>query len=135
MKPLETLKAGLVSLQQQIKAQKDTLLRISAKEAISDADEHWLDNVANLVDKEKVLELLENASDYEHGLQRLNSQQNTLVEKLKELGGGIKKVVGNKRKWPDEPHKVVPQAQKKAAVPVFTKKENATLKQKIEIMD
>ncbi|KAG6882394.1 hypothetical protein C0993_010722 [Termitomyces sp. T159_Od127] len=119
MKPLETLKAGLVSLQQQIKAWKNTLLEhISAKEAISDADEHWLDNDANLVDEKRCLKLLENVLDYEHGLQCLNSQQKTLVEKLKELGGGIKKVVGNKRKRPDEP-----------------RKENATLKQKIKIMD
>ncbi|KAG6871229.1 hypothetical protein C0995_007048 [Termitomyces sp. Mi166 len=41
-KPLKTLKAGLASFKQQIK--------------------HWLDNDANLVDEEKVLELLETAS-------------------------------------------------------------------------
>ncbi|KAG6871476.1 hypothetical protein C0995_004295 [Termitomyces sp. Mi166 len=124
-KPLKTLKAGLASLKQQIKVRKDTLLQcINAKETVSEVDEHWLDNNANLVNEEKVLELLETASDYECGLQRLNSQQKTLVEKLKELGGG-----------PDEPHKVVPQAQRKAPVPVFTQKENATLKQKIKILN
>ncbi|KAG6858779.1 hypothetical protein C0995_013989, partial [Termitomyces sp. Mi166 len=124
-KPLETLKAGLASLKQHIKVQKDALLqRINAKETVSEVDKHWLDNDANLVDEEKVLELPETASDYECGLQRLNSQQKTLVEKLKELGGG-----------PDKPRKVVPQAQKKAPIPVLTQKENATLKQKIEILD
>jgi hypothetical protein len=45
-----------------------------------------------------VLELLEKALHYDHGLEWLNLQQKTLVEKLKELGGGIKRVVGNKRK-------------------------------------
>lgn len=36
---------------------------------------------------------------------------------------------------PDEPRKVKPQVEKETAAPVFTKKENATLKQKIEILD
>ena len=59
-----------------------------------------MDNAANLVDKEAVINLLENASDYECGLTRLNLQQKSLVEKLKELSGGIKKVAlaGKKRK-------------------------------------
>jgi hypothetical protein len=45
-----------------------------------------------------VIDLLQMASGYEHGLKHLNSQQKILVEKLKELGGSIKKVVGSKRK-------------------------------------
>jgi chaperonin cofactor prefoldin len=57
-----------------------------------------LDNEANFVDEDAVVDLLEKASDYKHGLKRLNSQQKILVEKLKELGGNIKKVAGSKRK-------------------------------------
>ncbi|KAG6855198.1 hypothetical protein H0H87_006895 [Tephrocybe sp. NHM501043] len=34
-----------------------------------------------------------------------------------------------------ENHKIVPQEEKKKVPPVFTKKENATIKQKIEILD
>lgn len=62
------------------------------------ADEHWLDNNANFVNEEKIIELLENASDYGHRLEQLNTQQKTLVEKLKELGGDVKNVMSNKRK-------------------------------------
>ena len=46
---------------------------------ISDEDEEWLDNAGNTVD-EAVLDLLENASDYEHGLAQLTAQQKILVE-------------------------------------------------------
>ena len=46
-----------------------------------------MDDAGNLVDEEAVVDLLENASDYEHGLTWLTSQQKSLVEKLKELGG------------------------------------------------
>lgn len=56
-----------------------------------------MDNTANLVDKEAIIDLLETASDYECGLTRLNLQQKSLVDKLKELGGAIKKT-RNKRK-------------------------------------
>lgn len=98
-KPLEILKAGLASLKEQIKTHQDAILkRISDKEAISETEEHWLDNEANLVDEDRVVEILENASDYERGLERLSSQQKSLAEKLKDLGGGIKKLAGNKRK-------------------------------------
>ena len=43
-----------------------------------------MDNAGNIVDEEAVVDLLENASDYEHG-------QKILVKKLKELGGGVYK--------------------------------------------
>ncbi|KAF5369186.1 hypothetical protein D9615_009952 [Tricholomella constricta] len=135
-KALDVLKVGLIRLKEQIKTRKNDILdRLSRKEHVADEDEHWLDNEANLVDEDTVLELLDKASDYERGLQRLNSQQKTLVEKLKELGGGIKKAAGNKRKRPKQPRKTGSYAEKKKAAPVFTKKENATLKQKIEILD
>ena len=59
-----------------------------------------MDNAGKVVHEEAVVDLLENASDYEHSLTQLTSQQNILVKKLKELGGGVNKALlaGNKRK-------------------------------------
>jgi hypothetical protein len=83
-KPLEVLKAGLAQLKKQIKAHKDTLsTHLFNKDCISEEDKHWLDNEANLIDKDVVINLLEKASDYKHGLEHLNLQQKKLVEKLK----------------------------------------------------
>jgi len=97
--PIDVLKKGLSSLRDCVKARKDDILaRLQRKERISDEDEHWLDNEANHVEEEAIINALETASDYDRGLERLDSQQKTLVEKLKELGGGITRVVGNKRK-------------------------------------
>jgi hypothetical protein len=97
--PLNVLKSGLTKLKNLTKTKKDDLLaHLHRKEEISNEEEEWLDNATNLVDEEAIIDLLEKASDYERGLTRLNSQQKSLVDKLKELGGGIKKVAGNKRK-------------------------------------
>jgi hypothetical protein len=68
------------------------------REHISEEDKCWLDNEANFVDEDAVVDLLDKASNYDQGLECLNSQQKVLLEKLKELGGGIKKVAGHKRK-------------------------------------
>ena len=73
-KPLDGLKTGLTKLKNHTKAQKDDLLAwLQRKERISSTEEEWLDTEANLVDEEVVVDLLENASDYKHGLTRLNS--------------------------------------------------------------
>ena len=97
--PLDVLQKGLSKLKNSIKERKDNLLTcLNRKEKISDEDEEWLDNAGNVVDEEAVVDLLENASDYEHSLTRLASQQKTLVEKLKVLGGEGNKLLGNKRK-------------------------------------
>ncbi|KAG6832873.1 hypothetical protein H0H87_012806, partial [Tephrocybe sp. NHM501043] len=91
-KTLETLKAGLAKLKEQVKVCQGSFLKhLHEKKPILDVDEQWLDHEGNLVNEEKVLKVLENASDYEHGLERLNTQDKTLVEKLKEVGGGIVK--------------------------------------------
>ncbi|KAG6874845.1 hypothetical protein C0992_006290 [Termitomyces sp. T32_za158] len=67
--PLRAIKAGISQLKAEIKPCKDDLLaRLGRHEKISDADETWLDSKANLIDEEAVVELLEEASDYEHGL-------------------------------------------------------------------
>ena len=97
--PLDNLKKGLSTLKKHVKACKDDLVScLQRKEKISDDDEHWLDNEANQVEEEAIIMTLENASDYEHGLEQLNSQQKTMVGKLRELGSGINQVVGKKRK-------------------------------------
>jgi hypothetical protein len=98
---LDVLKSGLTKLKNLAKTKKDDLLAcLHRKEKILTEEEEWLDDAANPVDEEAIIELLENASDYEHSLTRLNSWQQVLVDKLKELSGGIKKVAltGNKRK-------------------------------------
>jgi hypothetical protein len=62
---------------------------------LSESDEEWLDGEGNLIDEERVLELLENASNYERGLERLNSKDRGVVQKLQNVGNGV---VGKKRK-------------------------------------
>lgn len=96
--PLDMLKSGLTNPKNLMKTKKDDLLAcLHRREKISVNEEEWLDNATNPVDEEAVVVLLKNASDYEHRLTRLNLQEKSLVEKLKELS---KKVVlaGKKRK-------------------------------------
>ncbi|KAG5646239.1 hypothetical protein DXG03_004066 [Asterophora parasitica] len=74
-KPLDVLKVGLARLKGQIKTRRDDILaRLARNECVLDDDEHRLDHDANFVDEDAILELLEKASDYERGLERLNSQ-------------------------------------------------------------
>ena len=98
-KPLEVLKKGLNILQRQVKAWKEKLqASLAERKSISSQDEQWLDNEANLVDEQRILEALENASDYERGLQRLDDTQKGMVRKLWEIAGNVAKVAGKKRK-------------------------------------
>lgn len=99
--PLHVLQKGLTKLKSSVKGRKDNLLAHLIKgEKISDEDETWLDNVGNLVDEEAVVDILERASNYEHGLEQLTSQQKALVKKLKELSGEVNQeaLPGNFRK-------------------------------------
>ena len=97
--PLDVLKRGLNILQQQVKARKEKLQATLAEgKAISSQDECWLDNEANLVVEQQVVEALESTLDYEESLQRLDDMQNSVVQKLHEIVGDITKVVGKKRK-------------------------------------
>ena len=69
LKPLEALKKGLAKFTETIKTRKKELsARLAMAETISSLDEHWLDNEANIVDEQCVLDTLESASDYEQGL-------------------------------------------------------------------
>ncbi|KAJ6532820.1 hypothetical protein B0H10DRAFT_1972912 [Mycena sp. CBHHK59/15] len=83
----------------------------------------------------------ENASDYEWGLARLDTKEMGLVDKLKGLAGGFAEKaaakVSVKRQRPLE-RKISknPGIGKKApTTPVFTKRQNASLAQRIEILD
>ncbi|KAJ7831605.1 hypothetical protein B0H14DRAFT_3713286 [Mycena olivaceomarginata] len=120
--PLEALKQGYEKLKKQVGRRKKALEdRLANKERIPDDDGEWLDNEANLVDE----------------------QRKAAGARMKELAGGVKASVAvsmptTKRKRPEE-KAVVPEGKqpgkKKAVLPVFTKKENATLQRRIEILD
>jgi hypothetical protein len=99
-KPLEILKQGFRKFSQKIKKKKDELnAKLSRRETISSADENWLDNEANNVDEQHVLEHLESASDYERGVARLDDNGKAVVKRLKEWAGELPaKPAGNKRK-------------------------------------
>ena len=98
-KLLDILRKGLKTLTDRVKIKKEALqARVAECQSISSQDERWLDHDANLVDEQQVLEILEDASDYERGFARLDEQQKGLVERLKEAAGELSKVVGKKRK-------------------------------------
>ena len=152
-KPLNVLKKGLENFSKKIKTRKEALnLKLSRRESISEADEHWLDHEANTIDEERVLHDLETASDYERGIERLDEDGKVVVKKLREWAGDLMKVAGKKRKrtrfcmpWAmgsitdfcsegsdHEKQRKRPEnkpSQLTASAPVFTKKENATLSQ------
>ncbi len=96
LKPLDILKKGLAKFSSQIKDRKDDLnAKLSRKETISSADEQWLDHDANTVDEQRVLDTLEEASDYERGVGQLDKDGKKIVKKLREWAGDL---AGNKQK-------------------------------------
>lgn len=98
LNPLKVLQKGLKVLESQVKTRKEVLqTRLAERKSISPQDEQWLDNDANLVDELQVLEALEDASDYDQGLGRLNDEQKAIVRRLQEAAGDVSKVVGKKR--------------------------------------
>ena len=102
-KPIDVLKHGLAKLSQKIKARKDDLsARLSQNEIISSADEQWLDNEGNTIDEQRILDVLESASDYERGVGQLDDAGKAIVEKLREWAGDLPaKIPGKKRKRMD----------------------------------
>ncbi|KAJ7661798.1 hypothetical protein B0H17DRAFT_1144521 [Mycena rosella] len=95
------LKKGLSKFVANVKKCKDDLTaRLKKAEKIFDADAAWLEDAANHVDEETVIDKLENMSVYERGFACLDER---LVNKLKELAGGVGQkvteiVASNKRK-------------------------------------
>ena len=91
--PLQVLKGGLTKLKQTVKKRKESLLsQLQERKKISLEDKDWLDQEANFVDEEALVDMLEKASDYERALSRLDPKQKPLFERLIELGGGIRDV-------------------------------------------
>ena len=88
MKPIKILKKGLTKLQNQIEDQKTRLEgKLRACQPILDSDQEWLDNDGNLMDEEQVVDALDHASNYKQGLERLNSHDRAVVDKLQSLAG------------------------------------------------
>ncbi len=99
LNPLRILKKGFAEFLGKIKKRKDTLnTKLSRGEAISPSDEQWLDNEGNTIDKERILEVLESAPDYERAVAKLDNNGKAIVRKLREWAGADTKVAGNKRK-------------------------------------
>ncbi|KAH0578796.1 hypothetical protein H2248_002993 [Termitomyces sp. 'cryptogamus'] len=146
LKSLKILKKGLKTLQNEVKAKKEHLqAQLAAQKPISSEVEAWLDQDGNLVDFVAVVDTLETASDYERGLIELDVQQQGLIRKLREAAGDLAKTVEKKQKhtacsyWTftlgTEPKAKDTAKVKAKQAPVFIKKEVATLKQQIEILD
>jgi len=97
--PLAVLKDGLAKIRGQYEEKRKALkAKLANKEKISDGDEQWLDQEGNLVGREQFISELENATDYERGLGRLDERKKGILKHLTELARGAPKVVGNKRK-------------------------------------
>ena len=66
LKPIKILKKGLSKLTKKIKDCRDELNTklLAWKETILSLDEHWLDNEANTVSEQHVIDTLESTSDY-----------------------------------------------------------------------
>ncbi|KAI6100055.1 hypothetical protein EV401DRAFT_1894652 [Pisolithus croceorrhizus] len=127
MKPFDILKKGLTKLWDQIRDRKAKLTtKLKAGQPISEVDQEWLDGDGNLVDEEWVVEGLDNVSDYERGFERLSSQDKEIVQKLQRLAGS-----GS----PNTAESVCSVAPPHNPPAKFHKKENATLVQRIEILD
>jgi hypothetical protein len=98
-KPLDILKVGLLALRKIMESRKRKLeANLQANQSISESDEAWLDGAGNLVDEEHVIDVLENASNYERGLERLNITDRAIVQNLQTLGTGDKTASSKKQK-------------------------------------
>jgi hypothetical protein len=98
-KQLEILKKGLAKYTAKIKTRKEDLsAKLARAETISSLDEHWLNNEANTIDEERVLDALASASDYKRALEQLDGDEKAIVKKLREWVGDLVMIAGNKQK-------------------------------------
>ena len=90
---IDLLKKGLHILRNQVQERKSRIKSDQkAGTVFSESDEDWLDGEGNLVNEERVVQDLEEASDYERGLGRLDAEGRGIVQRLQVLGGG--------QRWP-----------------------------------
>ena len=88
--PIDVLKKGLKALRKQIDGRKSKIQAdLDAQKSITESDEAWLDEEGNPVDEERVIDLLENASDYDQGFAGLCEMDKNVVQRLKILAGAI----------------------------------------------
>jgi ribosome assembly protein YihI (activator of Der GTPase) len=86
---LDILKKGLKQLESQHKERREQLLaKLKAKRTISESNQDWLDGAANLADKERLVEAMENAIDYDGAVAALNPREQAIVAELMKHGGG-----------------------------------------------
>ena len=155
-KPIDVLKKGLKALRKQNEAWKSKIQAdLDAQKSITESDEEWLDGEGNLVDEELVIDLLENASDYDEGFAGLCETDKNVVQRLKILAGAIQVAapLGKQKMevyviinissacWSNFYPSTDPEVKESTNHPekcsqsqaVFTKKENATPAQHIEL--
>jgi hypothetical protein len=150
---LDSLKKGLTALKKQVNERHNQIVScISAGKPISAEEEEWLDNGGNLVEEVYVIDTLKKALDYERAYNGLEDRYKAAALQLLKLANGGAQVAGKKRKrssvivllsmtanehkGPEKkPKESMMNKDKHAATPVFTRKENATLRQRIEILD
>ena len=70
--------------------------QLAEQKSISSEDEQWLDNDANFIDEQHVLEALGKAPDYDQGFAALTGEQKNIVKMLCEAAGELSKAVGKK---------------------------------------
>ena len=86
---ITVLKKGLERLKKSVATKKaDIKTRLRKTEKVSEAEEEWLDHGGNTVDAERVIDILDEASDYERAVAtKLDDGQREIVKELKELCG------------------------------------------------
>ncbi|KAH7092846.1 hypothetical protein BKA62DRAFT_676543 [Auriculariales sp. MPI-PUGE-AT-0066] len=76
--------------------------RLKRSEPVSDANLEFIDNTANHVDEEQLVNKLEKAADVNEVVENLAPQEKNLFQTLKKLAGGIgtvvDKIVGKRKR-------------------------------------
>ena len=97
LNPLDVLKKGLAKIQSEVAERRQRVeAKLKRREAVTEEEENWLDTVANTANEEQVIDELEQASDYERGLGRLDEIKRNMVNRLTAAAG--KGTVSKKRK-------------------------------------
>ena len=122
---LRVLKKGFDRLTESTKARRDAILaRVKRGEKVSDADERFIDQEANLVDEQAVLDTLEESSDFERDIGKLSEKDKSVVNRLKAAAGSVgkafKKVASSAVKKTVAAAKVTGAVKRKRTSPLFS---------------